>query len=71
MSRDMRRSGRMKYGERGWPIENWKERTERVARQYLAVIDSHPCTARNKGGRAHHVPFSEVSEMYQTRVGRI
>ena len=45
--RDMRRSGRMKDGERERPIENYGKKEQK---QWLDNIlpDPHPCTAGNK-----------------------
>ena len=71
MKRDMRRSGRMKDGEREQPIENYgkKEQKERLDN---TLPDPHPCTAGNKeeelteplysreqGGRAHRTPVQQ------------
>ena len=45
--RDMRRSGRMKDGEREWLIENYGKKEQK---EWLdnTLPDPHPCTAGNK-----------------------
>ena len=54
--RDMRRSGRMKDGERGRPIDNYGKKEQK---EWLdnTLSDPHPCTAGNK--EEEHI-FSDI-----------
>ena len=57
----MRRSGEdERWRERAADRKLWKERTERLARQYLT--DPHPCTAGNKE-EEHTVQRKQLLEL--------